>query len=77
MMVNRSSGDDTLTGGSGVDIFKFTITSGNDTISDYSAADGDILRFLSFLRRRDDAEEWSEASIDAYCFKRRTAQISI
>ena len=60
--LNGSSGDDTLTGGSGADIFEFTITSGNDTITDYSAADGDILRFF---KRLGEAEEWSGASIDA------------
>ncbi|MDB9861840.1 cadherin domain-containing protein [Litorivicinus sp.] len=60
--LNGSSGNDTLTGGSGADIFEFTITSGSDTITDYSAADGDILRFF---KRLGEAEEWSEASINA------------
>ena len=59
--LNGSSGNDTLTGGSGADIFEFTITTGSDTIRDYSAADGDILRFF---KRLGEAEEWSEASID-------------
>ncbi|MDA9229287.1 calcium-binding protein, partial [Rhodobacteraceae bacterium] len=39
------SGNDTLTGGSGADTFEFTITAGNDTITDYTKSDGDILKF--------------------------------
>ena len=36
------SGNDTLIGGSGADTFEFTVTSGNDIISDYSKSQGDI-----------------------------------
>jgi hypothetical protein len=35
---------------------------GDDTINDYSAADGEILRLY---KRLGEAEEWSEASVDA------------
>ena len=44
-VLNGSSGNDTLTGSSGADIFEFTATSGNDTITDYNQGDGDVLRF--------------------------------
>ena len=39
------SGNDTLTGGAGADTFEFTVSAGNDTITDYSKSDGDILKF--------------------------------
>jgi Ca2+-binding RTX toxin-like protein len=39
------AGTNILTGGSGADDFQFTHTSVADTISDYSKADGDVLKF--------------------------------
>jgi len=39
------AGTNILTGGSGADEFQFTHTSIADTISDYSKADGDVLKF--------------------------------
>ena len=55
------SGNDTLTGGSGADTFEFTVTAGNDTITDYSKSDGDILK----IYRRDQYEGDKEATISA------------
>ena len=55
------SGSDTLTGGSGADTFKFTVTAGSDTITDYSKSDGDVLK----IYRRDQYEGDKEASISA------------
>jgi Ca2+-binding RTX toxin-like protein len=39
------TGNDTLTGGVGSDTFQFTVTSGADTISDFTVSDQDILEF--------------------------------
>ena len=39
------AGSNTLTGGAGADLFEFTASSVNDTISDYSFEQGDTLRF--------------------------------
>ena len=36
-------GTDTLTGGSGSDVFQFTLSSGNDTITDFNISEGDKL----------------------------------
>jgi Ca2+-binding RTX toxin-like protein len=55
------SGNDTLIGGSGADTFEFTVTSGNDIISDYSKSQGDILK----IYRRDQYEGDKEATISA------------
>ena len=55
------SGNDTLTGGSGADTFEFTVTAGNDTITDYSKSDGDVLK----IYRRDQYEGDQEATISA------------
>ena len=55
------SSNDTLIGGSGADTFEFTVTSGNDTISDYSKSQGDILK----IYRRDQYEGDKEATISA------------
>ena len=37
-------GNDTLTGGDGADVFVYTTGNGNDTITDYSVYDGDIIQ---------------------------------
>ena len=55
------SGNDTLTGGLGADTFEFTVTAGNDTITDYSKSDGDVLK----IYRRDQYEGDQEATISA------------
>jgi Ca2+-binding RTX toxin-like protein len=41
-----AAGNDTLTGGAGADSFLFAAGSGQDTISDFSVADGDKVRLL-------------------------------
>ncbi len=41
-----AAGNDTLTGGAGADSFLFAAGSGQDTITDFSAADGDKVRLL-------------------------------
>ena len=38
-------GNDTLTGGTGLDIFEFSVGSANDTIKDYNKSEGDQLKF--------------------------------
>ncbi len=40
-VLNGVTGDDTLTGGAGADTFQFGLGSGKDTITDFSAAQGD------------------------------------
>ena len=37
-------GTDTLTGGSGSDVFQFTLSSGNDTITDFNISEGDKIQ---------------------------------
>ena len=54
------SGDDQLIGGAGADIFEFTITSGNDTITDYDISAGDVIRFYA---RRGEAEDGATATL--------------
>ena len=51
-LINGGVGDDTLTGDSGADIFEFTATSGNDTITDFSVED-----VLKFYRRSTDTND--------------------
>ena len=41
------AGDDQLIGGAGADIFEFTISAGNDTITDYDISAGDVIRFYT------------------------------
>jgi Ca2+-binding RTX toxin-like protein len=41
-----AAGNDTLTGGTGADSFLFAAGSGQDTITDFSTADGDKVRLL-------------------------------
>jgi RTX calcium-binding nonapeptide repeat (4 copies) len=38
-------GDDTLTGGSGADVFVFSNNGGEDTITDFNPAEGDVIVF--------------------------------
>ena len=42
------TGDDVLTGGSGADIFYFSENHGNDTITDFNAAEGDRIDLSGF-----------------------------
>ena len=42
--LNGGKGNDTLTGGNGKDIFFFASSEGNDVITDYSSAQGDLIR---------------------------------
>ena len=42
--INGGKGNDTLTGGAGKDVFKYTVNTGNDVITDYSASEGDIIK---------------------------------
>ena len=37
-------GTDTLTGGSGSDVFQFTLSSGNDTVTDFNISEGDKIQ---------------------------------
>ena len=60
------SGNDILTGGSGADIFEFTVTAGNDTISDYSKAQGDILKIYLRNQYEGDLEATISAGIVAF-----------
>ncbi len=41
------SGSNVLTGGAGADEFQFTLTSTNDTVTDFNIADGDSLKFFN------------------------------
>jgi hypothetical protein len=41
------AGHDLLSGGAGADVFEFTITSENTTITDFSADEGDTIRFYN------------------------------
>lgn len=41
------AGTNVLTGGSGADEFQFTMTSENDSVTDFNAADGDTLAFFN------------------------------
>jgi Ca2+-binding RTX toxin-like protein len=45
------TGNDTLTGGNGADTFAFSANGGegSDTITDFSLADGDVLKFFDVL----------------------------
>ena len=58
--LNGSAGDDTLMGGTGFDIFEFTATSGNDTITDFVKDEDE----LHFYFREGEAEESAVASIE-------------
>jgi Ca2+-binding RTX toxin-like protein len=42
-----AAGNDTLSGGAGADSFLFAAGSGQDTITDFSVADGDKVRLLA------------------------------
>ena len=42
--LNGGKGNDTLTGGAGKDVFFFASSEGNDVITDYSSAQGDLIR---------------------------------
>ena len=41
------AGSNTLTGGAGADEFQFTMTSTNDSVTDFNAAEGDTLKFFN------------------------------
>lgn len=59
--INGGGGADVLTGGNGADVFVFsTATAGNDTITDFDSAEGDLMLFAdlgvgSFVYREDAA----------------------
>lgn len=52
------AGDDSLTGGSGADCFVFNASDGNDTIADFNASEGDILKL--------DADLWTDGNQDSF-----------
>ena len=47
-ILNGMGGNDTLTGGSGADHFVFGLASGVDTVTDFSAAQGDLLDLSAY-----------------------------
>ncbi|QUJ78059.1 type I secretion C-terminal target domain-containing protein [Sulfitobacter albidus] len=55
-------GDDEVTGGSGADRFVFGFQPGNDTITDFDAGEGDVLRVDDVLWR-DTHGELSSAAV--------------
>lgn len=59
-IINGGYGDNALTGGSGSDIFEFTATSGNDTITDFNKDEDE----LYFYFRAGEDEETAVASIN-------------
>jgi len=59
-VINGGLGANKLTGGTGFDIFEFTATSGNDTITDFNKDEDE----LHFYYRKGEAEETAVASIN-------------
>lgn len=51
-------GDDSLTGGSGADTFVFSANHGSDTITDFTASDGDMLKLKTNLWTDGDDESF-------------------
>jgi Ca2+-binding RTX toxin-like protein len=51
-------GDDTLTGGSDADTFVFSANHGSDTITDFTASDGDMLKLKTNLWTDGDDESF-------------------
>ena len=54
--LNGGEGDDYLVGGSGIDTFVFDASSGNDTILDFAAEDGETLDISGWT----DIEDWDD-----------------